>query len=101
MGSSLCVTDAIVVSGSVNPDVVGTYTLNYSVSDRATNTSRATRTVQVGVNAGAGGGGGGLLSAAELILLLALLAACRARHFPGREVGRLPVKTETRIRSQI
>ena len=39
-------TSAIAVSGSVNPNVVGTYTLTYVVTD-GTNTSTATRTVDV------------------------------------------------------
>lgn len=63
-------TSAIARTGSVNSAVIGTYTLTYSVSDRASNTSQVTRTVNVGVNQGGGGGGGGVMS---LWLLMALL----------------------------
>jgi uncharacterized repeat protein (TIGR01451 family) len=40
-------TSAIGVTGSVNPNVVGTYTLSYSVSDGQGHTATATRTVNV------------------------------------------------------
>lgn len=40
-------TDQVVVTGTVNTNVPGTYTLTYSVTDAAGNTSTATRTVTV------------------------------------------------------
>src|SRR3989449_1741368 len=40
-------TSAIQVTGSVNPNAVGVYTLSYSVSDASGNTATATRTVHV------------------------------------------------------
>ena len=74
-------TDAIVTSGSVNPAVVGTYTVSYSVADRAGNKASATRTVKVGVNEGVGGGGGGRISPAFVALLLLLVTGrLRYRH---------------------
>lgn len=53
------ITDTILISGVVNTAVVGTYTMTYTVSDRASNASQVSRRVLVGVNQGAGGGGGG------------------------------------------
>jgi len=41
------ITHKVTVSGSVNTEVVGTYTLTYTVSDNAGNTAKATRTVNV------------------------------------------------------
>lgn len=41
------VTSRVVVTGTVNTDVAGTYTLTYTVSDNAGNVGRATRTVTV------------------------------------------------------
>ena len=52
------ITERVIVTGNVNSSAPGTYTLNYSVADRAGNTAQASRTVVVGVNEGAGGGGG-------------------------------------------
>ena len=67
--------------GSVNPAVVGTYTVSYSVADRAGNKASATRTVKVGVNEGVGGGGGGRISPAFVALLLLLVTGrLRYRH---------------------
>ena len=63
-------TSAITTTGTVNSAVIGTYTLTYSVSDRASNTSQVTRTVTVGVNQGGGGGGGGAMSLWLLMVLL-------------------------------
>jgi hypothetical protein len=40
-------TSSIVTTGTVNPNVEGTYTITYSVSDAAGNTATATRTVTV------------------------------------------------------
>jgi len=63
-------TGAITTSGSVNTNVVGTYTITYTVTDRSSNTSQVSRKVTVDVDQGAGGGGGGMLSPSTLILLL-------------------------------
>jgi S-ribosylhomocysteine lyase LuxS involved in autoinducer biosynthesis len=41
------VTSKIVVTGTVNPSVVGSYTITYTVKDNANNTSTKTRTVNV------------------------------------------------------
>ncbi len=77
-------TDRIVISGSVNTAVVGTYTITYTVSDRASNTSQASRRVKVGVNqgTGGGGGGGGVFSLFSLMMLMsvALLFASYTGH---------------------
>jgi hypothetical protein len=73
------ITQQIVVSGNVNASTVGTYTITYSVSDRAGNASSATRTVEVGVNSGTGGSGGGGLSPLILMLLSSLVALRRTR----------------------
>ena len=40
----------VIVSGSVNTSVVGTYTLTYSATDSSNNVGSATRTVKVGYN---------------------------------------------------
>ena len=66
----------IVTSGNVNSTVVGTYSINYTVSDRAGNTSTTQRKVTVKVNDGVGGGGGGTFG---LPMLLALLVFGRGR----------------------
>jgi hypothetical protein len=73
------ISDQISTSGTVNTAVVGTQSLTYQVTDRAGNTSSATRTIQIGVNEGTGGGGGGSTSP-MLLLLGLLLAALRRRH---------------------
>lgn len=52
----------IVVSGSVDTNTVGTYPINYSVTDVAGNAGTSTRTVNIQapqVSSGGGGGGGG------------------------------------------
>lgn len=41
------ITSAITVEGSVNKDLVGTYTLTYTVKDKAGNVATETRTVEV------------------------------------------------------
>ncbi len=48
-------TDQILTSGTVNTTAVGTYWIEYTVSDKAGNTSTVSRTVKVGVIRGAGG----------------------------------------------
>ena len=72
------------VSGSFNPNVVGTYTLTYSVSDQASNLGTAIRTIKVGVNDGTGGGGGGVISPAFLLLLFLIQVWGRRRQFSSR-----------------
>ena len=72
-------TDAIVVTGSVNTAVVGSYQITYTVTDRASNTSQVSRTVTVGVNQGTGGGGGGELSLFTLLLLGIFASMSRRR----------------------
>lgn len=75
------ITSQIVVSGSINTNVLGTQSLTYSVTDRAGNKATAVRTVQVGANAGTGGGGGGSGSLSPLfaILLLTISAWAKGR----------------------
>jgi hypothetical protein len=70
------ITEKIAVSGNINPTVVGTQSITYSVADRAGNSARVTRTVIVGVNEGTGGGGGGGFAP---LFALALLYALVAR----------------------
>jgi hypothetical protein len=67
---------SIVVTGSVNTAIVGSYTLTYSVIDFAGNEAApATRTVTVAPAAGTGGGGGGGGAPSSLLLLLLMVAA--------------------------
>lgn len=66
-------TDSVLTSGSFDTSVVGSYKLNYSVSDRAGNLGTAVRTINVGINDGVGGGGGGELSLLFLVLLALIL----------------------------
>ncbi|MDA0992005.1 MAG: FG-GAP-like repeat-containing protein [Proteobacteria bacterium] len=73
-------TTSVVTSGSFTTSVVGTYTLNYSVSNRAGNVGSATRVVNVGVNQGVGGGGGGVMTPWTLVLQLLLLVATVGRR---------------------
>ncbi len=49
----------LVTTGSVNTSVVGTYTITYTATDSAGNTSAKTRTVNVIKTSSTGGGGGG------------------------------------------
>ncbi len=74
-------TSEIRTNGSVNTSVLGSYRITYTVSDRASNTSRVSRTVIVGVNEGTGGGGG-VLSLLALVLLgaIAITTRCRIRR---------------------
>ncbi len=54
------ITANIVVTGTVNTDTIGTYTLTYNVSDSAGNPATpVTRTVNVTARSNGGGGGGG------------------------------------------
>jgi len=66
-------TEAIQTSGNFNANIVGTYTLTYSVSDKANNQATAIRTIKVGVNDRTGGGGGGAISLLYMLPLLMLL----------------------------
>ena len=72
------ITEQIEVSGSVNPNSVGTQRITYTVSDRAGNKVSATRTVNVGVNQGTGGSGGGSPSPLALFVVALLLLLRRA-----------------------
>ncbi|HUQ53696.1 MAG TPA: FG-GAP-like repeat-containing protein, partial [Gammaproteobacteria bacterium] len=74
----------VVVSGSVNTAVLGTYTLNYAVSDLSGNAATpVTRTVNVQAQPGASDGGGGGAVGMELVALLLAAALARLRR-PGR-----------------
>jgi hypothetical protein len=65
---------SIVVSNNVNTAVVGNYTVNYNVSDRAGNSAaQVSRTVRVTPAAGTGGGGGGAIGISFLMLLILVL----------------------------
>lgn len=68
------VSDSVLISGTVNSAVIGTYTVNYSAFDRAGNKATTIRTVKVGVNEGTGGSGGGQVSPLFLYLLALLLS---------------------------
>jgi hypothetical protein len=70
------ITEQIETTGVINPTAVGKQTITYRIADRAGNTSSVVRTVNVGVNSGAGGSGGGGLAPA-FILMLIILAAIR------------------------
>ena len=71
------ITEQIEVSGSVNPNSIGSQRLTYTVSDRAGNSVSLSRTVNVGVNEGTGGSGGGSPSPLILFGLVLLLLARR------------------------
>ena len=74
-------TASIVITGNVNADVVGTYTVRYNVTDSAGNAAaEVTRTVRV--NARRSGGGGGAVGALEVagLMLLAGLVMFRRRR---------------------
>lgn len=66
------VSDRIVINGTVNTSVVGTYKVTYTAFDKATNQAVATRSVQVGVNQGTGGGGGGVIAPVFVLFLLVM-----------------------------
>ena len=67
------VTGGIVVDNPVNPSLVGSYSVTYTVADRAGNLGLAVRTVQVG-NEAQGGGGGGATGSLSIALLVGFLA---------------------------
>ena len=71
---------SVVTSGTFNTSVVGTYTLSYSVADRAGNRGSVQRVIKVGVNEGVGGGGGGMMSPLFLILQALFLIATTHRR---------------------
>ncbi len=73
-------TAAVIVNGAFDTGVVGSYTLRYSVTDRAGNLAAASRVINVGINEGVGGSGGGVLSPWYLVLqILLLIATVRSR----------------------
>jgi hypothetical protein len=77
---------SVTTTGSFDTSSVGSYTLAYSVSDRAGNLGTATRVINVGLNQGVGGGGGGAVTPAFLflqMLLLIFLLAGRHRSRTG------------------
>jgi len=58
----------VTISGSVDSDTPGTYTLSYTASDIAGNQATSTRTIEVvrhGSSGGGGGGGGGSTSSSS------------------------------------
>ena len=77
------VSDRIVVDNPVDTGTAGTYTITYSVEDRAGNSSAASRTVIVQLAPPpASSGGGGTISMFALGLLLSL--CCRSKIRPYR-----------------
>jgi VCBS repeat-containing protein len=84
------VSSRIVVSGSVDTTVLGTYTLTYSVTDLSGNAATpVTRTVNVQPQPDARDGGGAGALGAELVLAL-LLAVLRASGRGGARRSRRP-----------
>ncbi len=76
------ISTAVVTGGNLNPSVVGTYTVTYSVTDTAGNSaSPISRTVRVAPAAGTGGGGGGSIGLGFLLLL----SGFAALRFPRRQ----------------
>ena len=69
------ISSQIVVTGAVDSAIVGTYSVTYSVADRASNSATVVRTVNVGVNQGTGGSGGGAASPYFVVVLLSLIAS--------------------------
>ena len=72
------VSNSMVVSGTVNTGAIGTYTLTYTVSDKATNSASIQRTVNVGINQGTGGGGG--IASPLFVVYLMMIALWRRRY---------------------
>jgi VCBS repeat-containing protein len=70
-------TDSLLVDNPVNTALVGTYTVTYTVADRAGNVSEVPRTVRVTAVTGVGGGGGGAISIYWLLLCGCLAALGR------------------------
>lgn len=77
-------TAAVAASGAINTSVVGSYTLSYSVADKAGNLGSASRIINVGLNERQGGGGGGTIAPTflllQLLLMIVLGYARRAKH---------------------
>lgn len=73
------ITDRVQSSGSVNTSSPGTYSISYSVTDKAGNLATANRVVTVGVNAGTGGSGGGALSPLAVLSFFLLTVMVRRR----------------------
>jgi hypothetical protein len=94
-------TNAITTSGGVNTAVVGTYTINYTVSDRASNSSQVSRKVFVGVNqgSGGGGGGGGMLSMLTLIML-GMIASLTSPLRVARTLSIRPVASRDKMETE-
>ena len=65
--------DQIQVDNPVDVALVGTYTVTYSVSDRAGNLGQAERTVRIEAVTGVGGGGGGQLPWLMVLTLVPLI----------------------------
>ena len=78
--------DSIIISGTVNTAVVGSYAISYSVDDRADNMSIAQRTVQVGVNSGTGGGGGGAMGPLLLLSILVMIGRAVRQRRPMPQI---------------
>ena len=87
------ITAEIVVTGSVNTAVVGSYTLTYNVADFAGNqATQVVRTVSVTPAIGTGGGGGGSLSLALLVALLGVLVYCELLRRHHDRSARLTIR---------
>ncbi|MGI9202124.1 MAG: immunoglobulin-like domain-containing protein, partial [Woeseiaceae bacterium] len=72
------ISSSIVVNSSVNTSIVGTYTVTYSVQDRAGNSAaQISRSVSITPNSGGGGGGGGGAVGYWLLTLLLTVFALR------------------------
>ncbi|MCJ7592001.1 MAG: DUF5011 domain-containing protein, partial [Woeseiaceae bacterium] len=77
------ISTSIVVTGSVNTAVVGSYTVTYNVTDRAGNKATPiTRSVKVTPAAGGGGGGGGATGLLWLSMLM--FVASLSAYYAGR-----------------
>jgi hypothetical protein len=74
------ISNRVVVTGTVNSQVVGTYLLTYNVTDLAGNAAiPVERTVIISVAAGQGGGGGGTLGPMSVFVLLIILTVSMRR----------------------
>ena len=83
------ITAAIETLGMVTTEVVGDYTITYSVSDRSGNLIEITRIVSVEAQTSGGGGGGAIGSLFVLSLTGFAIARRRYRLPPGRVVTRI------------
>jgi VCBS repeat-containing protein len=82
-------TASILVAGSVNTTVIGTYTISYSVADRAGNNHTVQRKINVEVNAGVGGSGGGTITPLSVLILLTLIVMRRLRKLDRPAANRV------------